>query len=68
MEKNFLTAQKKSAKDSPRTASERAIRITAEATGYSVRNKIAEKITKAVSKTNREITSKLHTQILTQTI
>ena len=53
MVKNFLTAQKKSTTDAIKTASERAIRKTAEATGDLNGNKIADKIT-SVFKRSKE--------------
>ena len=50
MVKNLLTQLKKSAADAIKTASERAIQKTAEATGDLVGNKIADKITIASKK------------------
>ena len=49
MERNLLIQPKKSATDAIKTASKRAIQITAEATGDLIGNKIADKIT-SVSK------------------
>ena len=57
MEKKLFDTAKKSATDSIKTASKRAIQKTAEAAGDVVANKIADKIT-SVSKKS---TKKLHT-------
>ena len=52
--KNIDTA-KKSTTDAIKTASERAIQKTAEATGDLICNKIADKITRISKKSNKEL-------------
>ena len=53
----LVDTAKKSATDAINTASKRAIQKTAEATGYLVDNKIADKITSASKKSHKEIQS-----------
>ena len=54
----MLTAAKKSATGAIKTASKRAIQKTAEATGYLIGNKIADKITSVSKKSSTELHSK----------
>ena len=55
MERNLLTQLKKSATDSIKTASKRAIQKTAEATGDLVGNKIADKIISVSKKSTKKL-------------
>ena len=58
MVKNFLKKLKKSTTDAIKTASKRAIQKTAEATGYLIGNKIADKITSVSKKSSTDLHSK----------
>ena len=55
MEKKLVDIAKKSATDAIKTASERAIQETAEATGGLVANKIADKITSVSKKSTKKL-------------
>ena len=55
MEKKLFDTAKKSATDSIKTASKRAIQKTAEATGDLVGNKIADKITSVSKKSTKKL-------------
>ena len=61
MKKKLVDTAKKSATDAIKTASKRAIQKTAEATGYLVGNKIADKITIASKKSTIRSTKILST-------
>ena len=57
MERNLLIQLKKSATDAINTASKRAIRKTAEATGDLVGNKIADKIRSVSKKSTKKLST-----------
>ena len=55
MEKKLVDTAKKSATDAIKIASKRAIQKTAEATGYLLGNKIADKITSVSKKSTKKL-------------